>query len=383
MDIERLEEINDLLIHYASGNFDEKGVISERMDEIDSIINGINMLGEELESSTVSRDYFSDIFNTVSDFIIIIRPDFTIKDLNLAVIEHSGLERGALINTSLKDIGLTDNWKKVQKSITKAFEGNLKTEFECNFSGTDNSWIPIVGYSRLLKDHQENLVLLIAKDVTFQKENEIRVLNTIVKTQEEERRRVSKELHDSFGQSLTAIKLYINILNNKLPESVNNKVKSLLGESKELLDEIIEELRDICFNLMPGSLTSGNIVEALKQLTQRLSIMESMRIEMKVEGEVRDLPQELEFAVFRVCQEFMNNSIKYAQASLLTINIKFLEKKFVISLEDNGEGFDFKQALKKDSNGLKNISTRIKAQNGKLEFNSTIGKGTKLVAEFN
>jgi len=84
----RFGKINKLLSEYSLGNFDKKLAMSSRMDEVDAFISGVNMLGEELKDKTISRDYFNNIFNSVSDMVFVLDKDGNIENINHAVTDH-------------------------------------------------------------------------------------------------------------------------------------------------------------------------------------------------------------------------------------------------------------------------------------------------------
>jgi PAS domain-containing protein len=128
--VSQFHEINKLLLAYSAGNYNVKGRISANRDAIDTIILAVNMLGEEIVARTVSRDYFSSIYNAIKDLVIVCDSKGIIKDNNNAVIELLGEIKGKKFS-SIIDKAHYPVWKSMQKHLAK---GHKKYTVEINFS---------------------------------------------------------------------------------------------------------------------------------------------------------------------------------------------------------------------------------------------------------
>jgi PAS domain S-box-containing protein len=168
----RLEEINKLILELASGNFTYQGRISERSDEFDAIIAGINMLGEELQATTVSKDYLNSIYTAVVDMMVILNTDQTIQNVNYAVAEQLGFENDDLVGKPFHVL-FSDNEEKICPKIFDDLRrlGHSRN-IEKTFKSKDGRTIPVsCSYSFLYDNHQKiSGILCIAKDITAQKQ---------------------------------------------------------------------------------------------------------------------------------------------------------------------------------------------------------------------
>jgi signal transduction histidine kinase len=178
-------------------------------------------------------------------------------------------------------------------------------------------------------------------------------------------------LHDSVSQLLYAIQLKIDSLN--LPISEYN---GTFQNINTLITEAIKETRNISFELAPSILTDFGLAITLEEMTKRLST-ETLSIQTKVTGLKRRLRLEMETNIFRIIQELVNNAIKHAQATSITIELINRNKLIEIVVRDNGVGFDTRErrAYHKGS-GLSSIKNRVSLFNGKMQVESRPGKGT-------
>lgn len=369
----RLMDISDLLASYSKGNFDYEVELSPNLDEIDTIISGINMLGEELRDTTISRDFFSNIYNAVTDMLFVLNMDGTIRDTNETV--KSKIHASGIIGSSFDQWCTTvkkrDEFKNIKQRLdtrkggyTFESEFKKKTETTIYTSCTASKIINLSG------EHEGYLI--IAEDITERKETEKLILRTILETQDKERKRFADDLHDSLGPELSMTKLLVSHL-RKIGEN-DAKTMEIVLKCEGILDDSIANLREICFDLMPGALEKGGILDALDQLILRVPI------KMTVKTNISQLPlsKQQEVAIYRVFQEFINNSIKHSQAKKISISLRMNNNIMEIIIQDNGIGFDIASKKKAGGRGLNTMITRVESFGGMPIFTSTIGSGTKL-----
>ncbi len=216
------------------------------------------------------------------------------------------------------------------------------------------------------------------KNMTKQKEIENLFVRTIVDTQEKERKRIVKDLHDSLGQQLSAIKFFLSTLKNIKGKVPAEKYDELLSKSDNALNEVIEELSNICFNIMPGTLQRFGLSHAIHELCNKIKLSNTIDFRTDIAPDFPVLDKNLEVTLFRIVQEFTNNSIKHGFAN--KINIKMVsdpaEGKLFVVLKDNGKGFDIRKTEEFGGMGLKNVKSRIESYSGIVKITSTIGMGT-------
>lgn len=373
----RFKEINELFINYSQGNFDYKIEFSPQLDEIDAFISNINMLGEELKATTISKNYFNNIFNSVSDIIFIMEKNGEIRDLNKA--GFTLLKYSSMKSNKINFLNLFQN--KEEKAF---FHGQLKKGYsvinmhaklkdkngkaiECMISANKmegNGTQGITGYQGIIKD------------ITKDKEMENLVIRTIVDTQESERERFAKDLHDSLGQQLSAINFFIEALKKTSGESSNKKQAEILLKSGEAIHSAANELRNICFNLMPRTLENFGLTYAITELCKKIESGGILAFEISIDKKFPALQKPLEIALFRIVQEFINNSIKHGKAKKVVIVMKLKGKNVTISLKDDGVGFNKNNLSKLEGMGLKNVKSRVGSYNGEVKIESAIMKGT-------
>jgi two-component system NarL family sensor kinase len=204
----------------------------------------------------------------------------------------------------------------------------------------------------------------------------------IVRLQEEERRRVSRELHDGINQLLVSVKYKIENFEEKFNQSADQALSDI-KKADIFLDEAISEVRRVSHDLRPSVLDDLGLVPAISNLVRRFS--ERNLIDVKLNGvdESFDrLPTDVETAMYRIVQEALMNIEKHANASLVSISINRTDSNVTIRIEDNGEGFSMQNALRKSestrSMGLRNMRERIELLQGTFFIHSDVGKGTFL-----
>lgn len=210
---------------------------------------------------------------------------------------------------------------------------------------------------------------VIVKDYTeHHKVNQL-LLKTIIKTQEKERERISRDLHDGVGQSLAAVKLHIDNLKMEIEQ------KEELDHISEILKSAIKDLRDICYESLPLVLYDHGLKQALQNMVQK-SRNSSLDILMMYADEVPKLTKHLKVAIYRIVQEFISNTIKHGQASLINISINYIDNNVLLELKDNGIGFEIADLTISHGQGIQNIKSRVESMAGTLVMESEIKKGT-------
>lgn len=197
-------------------------------------------------------------------------------------------------------------------------------------------------------------------------DSEIRSMVSMAEGQEQERQRISRELHDRVGSMLSLIKL--NLSN---AGADNKQIK----ENLNLLDNTYQEVRNISHNLHSGLLNHFGLKAALNDLRNMVESHSIMRVNLFYYENEANLPKETESVIFKVLQELVTNALKYSEAKNLDIQINEAEDGIIsIAVEDDGKGFDT-SLMQNKGIGLKNVRYRIESVGGSVEINSAPGKG--------
>jgi len=207
----------------------------------------------------------------------------------------------------------------------------------------------------------------------------------VIKAQEEERRRVAREIHDGPAQAMANVVLRTEIC-ERLHAAGREEVAQELGHLKVLVRECLRELRRIIFNLRPMALDDLGLVPTLNRYLENLREQEGCPVTLTVSGKEARLNSMLEVAVFRMVQEAVNNARKHAQASTIRVEILFADSNYVeIRVEDDGVGFDMERLkvewIDRESFGLMSMKERIELLDGEFEVVSVPGEGTRLSAK--
>lgn len=218
--------------------------------------------------------------------------------------------------------------------------------------------------------------LLDAKLHRQQEEN----AKAIIEAEENERTRIARDLHDGIGQQLSAAKLNLSGLKSVLEPTVNFN-KDMLDNAIELVDESIHEIRTVSHNMMLDSLVKIGLITAVKNFINKLNNTDKIKINIETFGIHQRLDNVIETVVFRILQELMNNIIKHADATEVSIQLIKHDNELSLLIDDNGNGFDTSKMNSFEGIGLKNILTRVNYINGKVFFDSFIGRGTTVTVE--
>jgi two-component system NarL family sensor kinase len=202
----------------------------------------------------------------------------------------------------------------------------------------------------------------------------------IIEAEENERKRIARDLHDGVGQTLSAAKLNLSSLESKL-QLTETETQSALKNAIDLVDDSVKEVRAVSHSMMPNALLKSGLVAAVREFINKLSTIEKLKIDLEITGLSERLEPSTETVLFRVLQEIVSNIIKHAQANKITIQIMKHENELTVMIEDNGAGFDTSKINEFTGIGLKNITSRIDFLKGTVNFDSNIGKGTTVIIE--
>lgn len=204
-------------------------------------------------------------------------------------------------------------------------------------------------------------------------------LSAIINTQEEERKRISSELHDGLGQMFSAVRINVAALENKL--KLNGDSKEKFSGILEMIDDSCKELRNISHNMMPALLVKSGLIPALKELASKASNSDSIMIHVDYDENIQRPSPEIEINIFRIVQELASNIQKYSSATKLNISLNEANNQLTLMLEDNGKAFSKTLLENSKGNGWYNINSRLRMMNGKIELDSKEEKGTVVTIE--
>jgi signal transduction histidine kinase len=218
----------------------------------------------------------------------------------------------------------------------------------------------------------------------LQREKELEILSGArVQAQEEERRRIAREIHDGLGQMLTAIKFNLEIFEDMI--SAGKEEKERIKDMKELLDDAMKEAREISYNLMPSVLEDFGLVPALQLLSEQFSNRTNIKVLYHTHNITERLDPQMEISLYRIVQESLNNVAKHAEATEVDLQVIRHDKGIKLVIEDNGKGmskvFSGVRATDKGGMGLVSMRERANSLGGVLTIDSSIKSGTLITVE--
>jgi signal transduction histidine kinase/Tfp pilus assembly protein PilF len=375
-------------VEYRKQSKDEKSLAS--------VYNNIGALYFTQKEYNKALSYFTlgfELAQKVNDKPLIKRFYSGIKDSYAKLGQYNKAYEYALLYSELKDTLLNATVSQQVIDIQEKYEKN-KMQQQIVLQNLDIknkalqrnailaflilSLLVFSGVVYFVLQKRKNEKLLYARNATIKdqeikhliQDSEIRAMASLAEGQDNERQRISRDLHDRVGSMLSLVKFNLS----SGPEADNPIIK----ENLALLDQTYQEVRSISHNLHSGLLRNFGLKVALHDLKKTVEAHNSLRFNLQFYEEEFVLSKEKEEVVFRVLQELVTNALKYAEASFLDVQVNSADEGVVlITVEDDGKGFDT-QTLKKGI-GLSNIHYRLSGIGGSMEINSSPGKGAYFV----
>ncbi len=351
----------------------------------------------ELEAEVQQRT--SELFATKEQYSSLIEntPDIITRwDRELRLLyANTAFESktGVSIKKSL-GIKITEIVKSMERS--SSFINSLQKVFDSKIPVVYyNSWLLTEGeryyYSRIVPEKNEEgevvSVLSIARDITELKKTEQELLelklrqqreimNTVLATQEQERERIGEALHNGVAQLLYGIQTRMELFN---PQNDNDKRN--ITEVMNIARDAINDIRKISFELIPVVLKDFGIEVALKSLFEKI-VVGKPQIDLVFSGLTKRLPEQIEFAVYRIVQELVNNILKHSKATYAKIELSLKKGLLTLKVTDNGIGVSVSSEILQGGIGLQSVKNRVHLLGGTMFFHPVeIGTSVEITLE--
>ncbi|HSC38168.1 MAG TPA: PAS domain-containing protein, partial [Chitinophagaceae bacterium] len=283
-----------------------------------------------------------------------------------------------------------------KERVIKLFDDSIKNRekgvvyAEYRFQKMDGKYALVADRAFIVYDNDGSPARLVGsmQDVTERKKLEMQVLKqeidkqkiiaqAVVDAQEKERAEIGKDLHDNVNQILSTAKLYL-----ELAKSDVNQREALIKRSAESIFNAINEIRSISKALVPPSVKDLGLIDSVKDLVESIHMTKALRVKFVHKGDFEKvISDKQKLMLFRIIQEQVNNVLKHAEASKLVIELAMQEKQILLTVEDNGKGFELEKVKFKKGVGLSNIESRAGLFDGKVAIITAPGKGCKLVIQ--
>ena len=353
---------------------------------------------EELEKRVEERtnelmkekNYTESVLRAMADTLIVVGPDKRIKAVNDATLNLLGYRYGELIAQKLQNI-LVDELDETQ--IGELIEQGRLMNLEIYYRAKDGRKIPVLFSAAVIRDREGNITNIVCtgKDITELKNLQQSLLNfqELLRTlasrqlsvQEQERKRISLELHDDLGQILTAVLIDIDAEARKYATQADFHSRSFLERLQKGTEEALQRVRNIVADLRPGILDSLGLQAAVESILEDFRERTGMNVIEEIHIENHDISETVTIAIYRILQESLTNAVKYAAAKKITVELKRNKNNIALSVTDDGKGFDIKSSFRDKSLGLLGMKERTEWLNGVFRIESALGRGTTIYAE--
>jgi len=270
-----------------------------------------------------------------------------------------------------------DREKKEKEVLQIKVESNKKTVLNYILIGgtIPLSLIGLLGY-RHFRAKQK---LQQQKFFELEKDKQLHAIDAMLKGQEEERSRIAKDLHDGLGGMLSGVKLsFVNMKENMIMDA--DSVISFENSIKQL-DNTITELRKVAHNLMPEALVKFGLNNAVTDFCNAMQLASKIKIIFEPMGIERQLTNTADLYVYRIIQELINNALKHAAPNQILVQFTKTPDKILLTVEDDGKGFNKEILASAKGIGMKNLQQRIDYFKGKMELVTKPGEGTSVHIE--
>ncbi|WP_075590545.1 PAS domain-containing sensor histidine kinase [Labilibacter marinus] len=350
----------------VQGSFDYKFLV---------VLKDVTKQTRAAEELSKNEELYRTLFEQTHDAIIIMNGNQLVEYNSVAQKLYADTNEGEILlppycnpNQEFEEPNASIHLAKV---IQKALNGQAQIFEWLHTYGNEKPTYTLVNIQdiKLLGEHY---YMVVEKDITARKMNNNMVLNSIISTEENERKRISSDLHDGIGPLLTTIKLYTEGLLDTQDKERQNLIKSKLVD---LIEEAVNSISEISFNISPHILLNYGIVAAVNSFIEKFNIDERINIEFK-HTDINRFSENKEITIYRLFTELINNTLKHAEASEVIFKIFENDKDIILHYADNGKGFDLEKAmLSKKGMGLGNLKSRIESFNGLFVMKSNLGKG--------
>ncbi len=347
------------------------------------------------EAITNTEKKFRALIQNSTDGLTVIAADGTVLDMSPSGKKILGYDKNEIIGKTRPDLIHPDD----SATVTGAFIDIIKNpetikliEYRHKMPDETYKWLEC-SYNNLLNEPYINAIVLSYRDITERKKAETEIKNTanqlrqltahLQTVREEERKRIAREIHDELGQQLTAIKMDLAWMDKKIPDDikvaeekipVKRKFKNLIS----LVDGSNESVRKILNELRHGILEDNGLLEALEWQGNQFTEVAGVPLKF-ISSEIKlILPEQIANCLFRLYQESLTNIARHALANKVVTSIYIQDNCIILTVKDDGKGFDIKILQHSKSFGILGMKERVLALKGKFELVSEKNKGTKI-----
>lgn len=370
----------------------ESALAAIRQGSVDAIsVEGPE--GTQTYTRAGAIDLYRTFVETMSEGAAVIdrKGSFSYINWSLSALLHAPIEK--VLTLTVFDFCSKDSINELSRMLRQAAGGIAKGEIAMK-AANSRPILAHVAMARLAGDPSPGISMIVS-DLTqirerdkelADSEKQLRYLSSqLLVAQEQERKRIAREIHDSIGQALAGIKIRAQNTLRRIEEGRPRTPETSLETMIPLIQQSIEEVRRIQMDLRPSMLDDLGVIAAIEWLIRNVQqSYPGIKIVKDISLQEYDIPDGLKTTVFRITQEAMNNIGKHARADLVTISLRKRKGSIELEVQDNGQGFDVTEAFAaagfEEKLGLTSMRERAQLSGGTLSITSTHGKGTNVSA---
>jgi PAS domain S-box-containing protein len=352
-------------------------------------------IARELQKMTMQQEHLLRlVVDSIPIMVWSVRPDGVVDFLNRRWLEYTGSSLEQHVAEPLGPIHPEDVPTVLENWAADMAAGKAN-ETEMRLRRADGKYRWFLVRTVPLRDEHGNIVKWYgtSTDIEDRKraENALQsaasqlgaLSRRLVELQESERKELARELHDRVGQSLTALSINLSIVVAALAPQTNEELRVRLADSQALIESTVSAIRDVTSELRPPMLDDMGLVQALEWHARTVSARTGVSVTVRGTESSERLTPETEIALFRIAQEALNNIVKHARASRVEIAIGQSGSEHILSIQDNGVGFEAAQERRSRNRGLGMITMRERSQavGGRFKVQSIKGSGTRLTVQ--
>ena len=399
-------------------------------DEVGILADAFNRMATDLSRTTVSKTYVDNIIESMLDTLIVVNPDITIRTVNRAALDLLGYSESELIGKPVSHVLIEE------KSETSTIDGLMYRgslgNLEKTYMTREGARIPVLVSGAVMRGEHSGIegVVCVARDIRERKhaeralqkaydemerrvdertaellaanrllkkeiaghrrteaalrqsEHRLRRLSShILTAQEKERRRISMELHDDLGQSLSLLKVQLSSIQHRL-DGKETVITHDLQETRQYLDFVIESVRRLSRDLSPSLLEDLGLTAAIQWLIDDFARHYKFEIFREIETIDAFFSLEKQIIIYRIFQEIMSNIAKHAGAERVRVRIQPCDKSIAVRVADDGSGFNLKKLSARHAAekgmGLAAMQERVLMLGSSLDIAAQEGMGTRI-----
>jgi PAS domain S-box-containing protein len=344
-------------------------------DEFELLADSFNTMLDSLDKTTVSEKYLQSVIDSLFGALIVTDLNGNIKTINFAALKLFGYTEAELVGKKPEILfELNDSENEVQMTLDEKAKLFKNKEF---MHSKNKQNIPVLVTTSILKTHENEVkgLIIVGYDLTEKHNYEIEIERirkqqhiAINEAQENERMRIATDIHDGLGQMLTGVSYNLQQVNHE------NCINGLdISKVQQQIDAAIQEARNLAHNLIPIVLKDFGLEVALKNLVDKATLLNQTVFSFNAYDLNNRIDPKLEKAIYRICQEAINNIIKHAKATEASIQIFKNNDLISIVIDDNGVGFEADKPIvpgAKSGIGLISIKERVTSFDGTLIIDS-------------